>query len=71
MQTRLLTIQQAAARIERSTRQIERYIDAGLPIAARDGSGRRYVREADLLAAFRKHLLSNPTRRRVESETMS
>lgn len=61
--TALLTVQQAAARVERSVRQIERYIEHGLPVAARDQRGRRYVLETDLLKAFRAHLVANPTRR--------
>ncbi|MEX1078897.1 MAG: helix-turn-helix domain-containing protein [Homoserinimonas sp.] len=59
-----LTIVEAAKRVERSPRQIERYIDAGLPVI-RVGR-RRYVKEAELLKFFRMHLLQNPTRKRAE-----
>lgn len=63
----LLTVVEAAARVQRSRRQIERYIGAGLEVVARDARGRRFVRESDLLRVFRAHLLANPTRRRPDS----
>lgn len=65
----LLTVKQAAARVGRSVRQVERYIEDGLPVVLRDARGRRFVLETDLLTVFRKHRLADPTRRR--SDTVS
>ena len=60
-QSTYLTVTAAAARVERSRRQVERWIVAGLPVHWVGNI--RYVAEDDLLRALRRHILANPTRR--------
>jgi hypothetical protein len=55
---RYLTLAESAKRVEKTRRTIERW---ELP-RYRIGQ-RRYVREDELLAALRRALVSNPTRR--------
>lgn len=57
-----LTVTAAALRVQRSPRQIERWIAAGLPVYRIDGKRKRYVLEQELLVVFRASILANPTR---------
>lgn len=64
-----MKISDAAKRVKRTPRTIERWIASGdLPVhELRNHRGtviRRYVTEEDLLAALRKHLAANPNRKR-------
>lgn len=52
------TIAEAAKRVRRSRRTIERWLDAGLPHQRVRGT--RYIRDADLFARLRLILLTEP-----------
>lgn len=54
------TIDEAAARVKRTRRTIERWIDQGLRVDVLDG--RQYVREDLLLTAYRDALTRAATR---------
>lgn len=54
------TVTQAAQRVQRSQRTIERWIEAGMRCTTMNG--RIYIGHDDLLSFFRKMLRSNPAR---------
>lgn len=59
MSERLLTVKDAAKRVEKTTRTIENYIADGLTVVYKgDGDRRRYVKESELLAMFRAKLVA-------------
>ncbi len=53
-----LTVTAAAMRVERSPRQVERWIRDGLPVYTFEGKRKRYVLESELLTVFRGALAS-------------
>ncbi len=70
--TEYFTVKSAAARVNRSRRTIERWIDQGMPVRevknTRGTVVRRYIARSDLLEAYREALLSNPTRRNQSND---
>jgi hypothetical protein len=58
---RYLTLAEAAARVEKTRRTVERWRLPRYHVPSRPLV--RYVREDELLAALRRALVSNPTRR--------